>query len=117
MKFCEKCGTKTSIIGQCIHPILGKKHIICRTCFLKLDKVIEQWRTFVFAHPDIINTLNIDGERLKTNFESNVISILRTYGPARTDEHSIEYQKNLSKHSMINENHQDSFPGSMLTSN
>lgn len=116
MKLCEKCGSELSIIGQCIHPILGKKHIICRTCFMKLDKLIEHWRTFVLAHPDIIDTLNLDSEKLKNNFENNVISILRKYGQFISEEYIFDYQKNIHKHTIMDENKQDLFPSGVLTS-
>jgi hypothetical protein len=117
MKLCEKCGSELSVIGRYNHPILGKKHIICRACYMKLDKIIEQWRTFVFAHLDVLDTLNIDGEKLKNNFENNVTSIMRTYGHIKSEEHSFDYHKNIQEHAIINENKQDLFPSSLSTSN
>ena len=74
---------------------------------MKLDKIIDQWRTFVFAHPDIIESLNIDCEILKNNFESTVTSIMRTYGYIINEEHSIDYQKNIPEHTIINDNKQE----------
>ncbi len=110
MKFCEKCGMELSFMGRCIHPILGKKHIICRSCFLKLDKIIEQWRTFVFDHQDILATLDLDGEVLRNNFENHVTSIMRTYGPVIGEEHPFDYQNNISEHTIITKKEQDLFP-------
>ena len=66
MKLCKKCGNELTILGRYVHPILGKKYIICTSCFMKLDKIIKQWRTFVVANPRIINSLSIDSEKLKT---------------------------------------------------
>jgi hypothetical protein len=63
MKLCEKCGNELSKMGCCIHPITGKKYIICRTCFMKLDKLVKQWRSFVYTHPDIIDTLTLTEDR------------------------------------------------------
>ena len=105
-KVCKECGNELTIFGKYIHPIHGKKHVICRTCYLKLDKLVEQWRTFVFANPTIINSLNIGGETFKNNFESTVISIMRTYGYVINGEHSIDYQKNRLEHTIINDNKQ-----------
>jgi hypothetical protein len=47
---------------------------------MKLDKIKEQWRMFVCENPTIINSLSIDGKKLKNNFESTVTSIMRRYG-------------------------------------
>jgi len=113
-KVCKECGNKLTLLGRYIHPIHGKKHIICRTCYLKLDKIIEQWRTFVFANPTIINSLNIDGEILKNNFESTVTSIMRRYGYVINEEHSIDHQKNIPEHTIINDNKQELFPENIL---
>ena len=79
-KVCKECGKKLTILGRHNHPIQGKKYIICGTCYSKLDKIIEQWRTFVFAHPNLIDSLDIDGEILKNNFEKIVLSIMKKYG-------------------------------------
>ena len=117
MKLCEKCGSELSIIGGYIHPTLGKKHIICSTCYMKLDKIIEQWRTFAFGHLDIIDTFNLEGEKLKNNFENIATSIMRIYGHVKSAEHSIDYQKNIREHTIINDNKQELFPTSLLTSN
>lgn len=116
MKLCKKCGNELSIIGRYIHPILGKKYIICKSCFIKLDKIIEQWRTFVVANPSIINPLNIDSEILKNNFESTVTSIMRTYGYFINEEHSIDYRKNIPEHTSISDNKQEFFPENILQS-
>lgn len=113
-KVCKECGNKLTILGRHIHPIHGRKHIICRNCYQKLDKIIEQWRTFVFANPTIINSLNIDGETLKNNFVSTVISIMRTYGYIINGVHSIDYQKNIPNNMVINENKQEVFHENIL---
>ena len=117
MKLCEKCGNKLSIIGGYIHPILGKKHVICTTCYKKLDKIIEQWRNFVFTHIDIIDTFNLDRNKLKNNFENIVTSIMRTYGHIISKEHSIDYKNNIPEHTIINGNKQELFSAALLTSN
>lgn len=79
-KVCKECGNKLTILGRYNHPIQGKKHSICGACSSKLDKVIEQWRIFVFSHPKFIASLDIDGEMLKNNFEKTVSSIMKKYG-------------------------------------
>jgi hypothetical protein len=107
MRLCEKCGNELSFLGQYIHPILGKKYLICYPCYMKLDKIIEQWRTFISTHVDIIELLNFDSKKFKNNFESIVTSIMRTYGYVINGEHSIDYQKNKSEHTVLTDNKQD----------
>ena len=114
MKLCDKCGNELSIVGRYIHPIFGKKHIICKSCFMKLEKIIEQWRKFVIANPTIIRSINIDGEILKNNFESTVTSIMRAYGYVIDEEHSKDYQKNIPETTIINKNKQEYFPENIL---
>ena len=106
-KVCKECGNELCILGRHVHPILGKKYIICGKCFLKLDKIIEQWRNFVITNPDIINSININGEKLKNNFENTVISIMRTYGYKINDDYLFGYQKNILEHTIINDNKQE----------
>ena len=78
-KVCKECGKKLTILSRYNHPIRGKKHIICGACYKKLDRVVAQWRTFVFDHPKLIDSLSIDGETLKNNFEKIVLSIMKKY--------------------------------------
>jgi hypothetical protein len=111
LKICKECGNELNILGRYIHPIHGKKCIICRTCSQKLNKIIEQWRTFVFANPTIINSLNIDGKTIKNNFRSTVTSIMETYGYFKNEEHSIDYQKNIPKYTIISDNKQGLLSG------
>jgi hypothetical protein len=106
MKLCKKCGNELSIIGRYIHPILGKKNVICKSCFMKIDKIKDQWRKFVIANSQILNSLNIDGDILKNNFESTVTSIMRSYEHVLNEEHSIDHQKDILEHTIINDNKQ-----------
>ena len=95
---CKKCGNELNIMDRYIHPILGKKYIICKSCFINLEKILEQWKAFVIANPTNINSINIDGKTIKNNFESTVTSIMRTYGNVINEEYSIDYQKNSRTH-------------------
>ena len=114
MKLCKKCGNELSIIGRYVHPILGKKSIICKSCFTKLDKILEQWKTFVVTNPTIINYLSIDRKILKNNFENTVTSIMQRYGYVISEEQSIDHQKNIPEHTCINDIKQELFSENIL---
>jgi hypothetical protein len=114
MKMCKKCGNEISIMSRYIHPILGKKYIICKSCFINLEKIIEQWKAFVIANPTNINSINIDGKTIKNNFEITVTSIMKTYRYVIDEEHSIDYKKNITEHMSINDNRQELFPENIL---
>jgi hypothetical protein len=116
MKMCKKCGNELSIMGRYIHPILGKKYIICKSCFINLEKIIEQWKAFVITNPTNINSINMDGKTIKNNFENTVTSIMRTYGYVIDEEHSIDYKKNITEHTSINDHKQELFPENILQS-
>lgn len=109
MKICKKCGNELSIIGKYIHPILGKKYIICKSCFINLEKIIEQWRTFVIANQTNINSLNIDGKTIKNNFENTVTSIMKKYGYDIDAENTNDYHKNIIEITIINDYKQELF--------
>ena len=33
------------------HPTLGKKHLVCGSCFEQVEESVTKWREFIFAHP------------------------------------------------------------------
>jgi hypothetical protein len=101
MKTCEECGNKLGILGRYFHPLLGRKHIVCGTCCLKYMNLIEQWRTFVHNNPKIIDSLDIDCEKLKNNFESTVTSIMKSYVMIANNEQIREYPNNMSEQSIL----------------
>jgi len=79
MKKCKECGSIMSMFHGHIHPIKGKKHIICKSCYQEIDDLIKQWQTFVFLHPAYINSLNISNEYIKNDFQNTVIKIMSKY--------------------------------------
>jgi len=101
MKTCEECGNKLGIFGRYINPLLGSKHIVCGTCCLKFMNLIEQWRTFVLDNTKIIDSLDIDCEKLKNNFESTVTSIMKSYDNISNNEQIREYPNNISEQSIL----------------
>ena len=116
MKTCEECGNELSILSSCNHPILGKKHIICRMCYIKLDKIIEQWRSFVFTYPTIINLIDIDGVKIKNNFERTVTTIMKKYINISNNKNRRGNSKNIPEQSYLRDNEQDLFPENILNS-
>ena len=63
--------------------------------------LIEQWRTFVLDNTKIIDSLDIDCEKLKNNFESTVTSIMKSYDNISNNEQIREYPNNISEQSIL----------------
>jgi hypothetical protein len=88
MKTCKECNSRFGTFHGHIHPILGKKHIICNECYEYLEHLIIQWQKFVFTHPDYIKSLKIDGEKIKNNFQITTKSIMDQYSSITNNEHN-----------------------------
>jgi len=101
MKTCEECGNKLGIFSRYIHPLLGSKHLVCGKCCLKFMKLIEQWAIFILDNPKIIDSLDIDCEKLKNNFESTVTSIMKSYDTIANNEQIRGYPINISEQSIL----------------
>jgi hypothetical protein len=61
---------------------------------MKIDKIIEQWGTFIMTNPDIVSSLRFDGEDLRNNFETIVTSIMNVNEPRSHDDLLSEYSLN-----------------------
>jgi hypothetical protein len=89
MRKCNECGKIMIMFHGHIHPIKGKKHIVCNSCYQEIDDLITQWQTFVFVHPTYIKSLNISSEKIKNNFQNTVTKIMSNY--------STPISKNISE--------------------
>ena len=50
MADCEECGKNLGIFEGYRHPTLGKKHLLCSTCFDTVSESVDRWREFVMAN-------------------------------------------------------------------
>ncbi|KYK21386.1 hypothetical protein AYK25_08205 [Thermoplasmatales archaeon SM1-50] len=47
---CEECDKKLGILQGHRHPALGKRFMVCRKCFCKIDEDMERWRKFYVSN-------------------------------------------------------------------
>ena len=47
---CEECGKKLGIIEGYRHPTMGKKYLLCSSCFDNVEISVEKWREFVMSN-------------------------------------------------------------------
>ena len=47
---CEECGKKLGIIEGYRHPTMGKKYLLCSSCFDNVEISVEKWREFVISN-------------------------------------------------------------------
>ena len=69
---CEECGKNLGILEGYHHPTLGKKHLLCITCFDTVSVSVDNCKTFVNAN-SFNNAysklgLKIDLKKIFTNF-------------------------------------------------
>lgn len=50
MKRCEECGKELRILSGYQHPTLGKNHLICSPCFVKISESVARWRKFIISN-------------------------------------------------------------------
>ena len=50
---CQECGKNLGIFEGYRHPTLGKKHLVCSSCFNTVDESVERWRDFVLNYADV----------------------------------------------------------------
>jgi len=50
MVICEECGKKLSIFKGYCHPTMGKKHLLCSSCFDVVSNSVDKWKEFVLAN-------------------------------------------------------------------
>jgi hypothetical protein len=46
---CEECGKKLGILQGYNHPALGKRFLVCRRCFDKVDQDMKRWSEFCLS--------------------------------------------------------------------
>jgi hypothetical protein len=49
MVYCEECDKKLGILQGYRHPALGKRFLVCRKCFCKIDEDMQRWRKFYLS--------------------------------------------------------------------
>jgi len=69
MKKCKECGRKLGIVEGYQHPTLGKKHIVCSSCFDKISESVEKWTDFVLNNSLDLNSLMEYAKKNGLNFE------------------------------------------------
>ena len=47
MTKCVECGRKLGITEGYRHPTMGKKQLLCSTCFDRVMESTEHWREFI----------------------------------------------------------------------
>jgi len=47
---CKECDKKLSICEGYPHPALGKRFLVCRNCFNKVDNSMEKWIVFCLSN-------------------------------------------------------------------
>lgn len=47
---CEECDKKLGILQGYRHPALGKRFLVCRKCYCKIDEDMERWRKFYLSN-------------------------------------------------------------------
>ena len=77
MKKCKKCDLKIRIFQGYHHTTLDSKQVVCSKCYDKIESLSVKWQEFVFSNLDYINSLNINGEDIKNNFQERVTSIMK----------------------------------------
>lgn len=47
---CVECGKKLGFFEGYSHPTLGKKNLVCGSCFGKVEESVTKWREFIISH-------------------------------------------------------------------
>jgi hypothetical protein len=72
MTECIECGKRLGFFEGHYHPTLGKKSLVCGSCFVKVEESIAQWRDFILSNsfnPESSTpTFNIDWSSLFNKF-------------------------------------------------
>ena len=55
MKECVECQKKLGIIEGYRHPVLGKDHLLCSTCFDTVSKNVEKWSELISPYVGFFN--------------------------------------------------------------
>lgn len=78
MKKCFECGKELKFWEGYCHPILGKKELVCWTCFKKVDKSLEEYRNFILDfNKREEKKMAVENIHHKSIF-SNILNNLRT---------------------------------------
>jgi hypothetical protein len=56
MKECVECGRNLGMLEGYRHPILGKEHLVCSTCFDTVSESVEKYREFISPYVGFFHT-------------------------------------------------------------
>ena len=58
MTECMECGKMLRFFEGYRHPALGKKYLVCSTCFDNVYESVEKWRGFILPYNKFFNNKN-----------------------------------------------------------
>jgi hypothetical protein len=47
---CAECSEKIGLLQGYNHPTLGKRYILCDSCYLKISGSLEKWKNFIIVN-------------------------------------------------------------------
>ena len=72
MMFCEECKKKLGFFEGHYHPTLGKKSLVCGSCFVQVEESVVRWKNFVLSNsfnPELsTQTLSVNWNSLFNKF-------------------------------------------------
>ena len=64
---CVECGKRLGFFEGHYHPTLGKKSLVCGTCFVQVEESVARWRDFILSNSFNPETSKIVEELHKTS--------------------------------------------------
>jgi hypothetical protein len=62
MVACVECGKRLRFFEGHYHPTLGRKSLLCGSCFIEVEESVARWRDFVLSNSFNPETTNIAEE-------------------------------------------------------
>jgi hypothetical protein len=50
MVACVECGKRLGFFEGHYHPTLGKKSLLCYSCFVKVEESVARWQDFILSN-------------------------------------------------------------------
>jgi len=50
MNECSECGKKMGLLEGYRHPTMGKKYLLCSSCFNQVEESVVRWQAFVLSN-------------------------------------------------------------------
>jgi len=69
---CEECGKALGFFRCYQHPIMGKKHALCSTCFDQVNASVSKWQEFVLQNSFNNQISNINSDLNCKNITPNL---------------------------------------------